>query len=356
MDEINTSDLATFLSLDDTPAEYAAMKPEAPVAPVEEIAPNFVDEEGNEYYGDFDDTITDFSDFDFTGAFEGEEGYEAPAEEAVEEEVTEEDSDDNANVNDDVVAEDEEPTTYDEMDVDYDTVLTLPDGRDVTIEELANGFMSGEALNSREEAIRELARGFEARVEGMRDSIELCILEADRVIADYDGFDWAKLAMEDREAYVENMEFLNRYQKRRQELQTAFDKVQADKADKEKNEYQAQCQKCVETLVKSIPNWNDQLYSNLLDYAVTQGANADAVAKENRPEYFQMLYKAYQFDNGKAQVMAKIKKAQSPKKGLTASTTSTRDNAGKDMAKARAAKAAQEGKLSQKDMFKFLND
>lgn len=358
MNEIDTGSFATFLALTDTPAE---MKTEAMIAEAEAAdvvnAPVELSEDYDEYNGEmFDDNV------EFLDHFADEDGYVAD-EETEEVEDSDEDGVEDEVEDADEVVEGEDPSDEareygEDMDVDYDTILTLPDGREITIEDLTNGYISGSDLEFREEKIQKVVQEFENRVAGMSDSLELCILEADRVIQDYDGFDWATLSLQDREAYVENMEFLNKYKRRREQLQGAFDKMKAEKDAVAQKEFNEQCRVCVETLQKTIPNWNEQLYTNLLEYAVEQGDAPERVGKENNPAFFQMLYKAYQFDKGKAQVTAKIKKAGAPKRvmkseakgGLPASSNP------KDMAKARAAKAAKEGKLTKDDMFKYLVD
>ncbi|MCS5737389.1 hypothetical protein, partial [Herbiconiux daphne] len=151
-------------------------------------------------------------------------------------------------------------------------------------------------------------------VAGMKDILQLSELEADRVISDYQGFDWDKLAAEDPQAYVENKRFLERYQARKQELINAQQRLVAEAKAKEDEAFRAKSIECVQILKQAIPNWNDALYEQLLQYAIDSGANEDEMLKENRPEFFKVLYKAYQFDTGKAKVMAKIKRPGAPKK------------------------------------------
>lgn len=352
--EIDVKDLSTFLNLDDTPDD---------MKPTEEYQEPELHHNMQDYDNDDDlmvvEDFGDFSDFDMTGSFEDEDGYVAPE---VDESTVDEDDDNDTDG--DVVENNVDDTNSDEgerevseYEVDYDTVITLPDGRDVSIEDLANGYMDGTNLSAKEEQIKAMATEFAERIEQMRDDVELCMLESDEVIKYYETFDWEGCSMTDKDAYVENREYLTKHQKRRAQLQGTYEKLQNDKRAKEEEKFQQDASRCVMALREAIPNFSADIYNGLVGYAKELGIPDERMQKEVDPAFYMTLYKAQQFDKGRAEVKAKIKKVGAPKKTLTAATAEgTKGKTDKDMMKARAAQAAENGTLSQQDMFKFLMD
>ena len=91
-----------------------------------------------------------------------------------------------------------------------------------------------------------------------------------------------------------------------------------------------------------------------MQYAIDLGATEEEVLKENRPSIFLALHKAYQFDKGKQQVMAKIKRPGAPRKVVKSDAAKSRTSNKPDNAK--VAKAFAEGRVSHEDAFKFLVD
>lgn len=291
--------------------------------------------------------------------FEDEDGWVDPeTDEDSETEETEEVEETEEEVEEEVegALDNQEEVEYEDgeaYDVDFDTVITLPDGRDLTIEELSTGYVAGTDLSERETQFQETLTQFEERVSGMKDVLQLSELEADRVISDYQGFDWDKLAAEDPQAYVENKRFLERYQARKQELINAQQRLVNEAKAKEDEVFRAKSVECVQILKQTIPNWGDPLYETLLQYAIDNGADEDAMLKENRPDFFKVLYKAYQFDTGKAKIMAKIKRPGAPKKVVKPGVKAVADTGDK---REQAAQRYAKGQMSQEEAFKFLED
>jgi hypothetical protein len=354
---IDPNDFKSFLQLDDLKGSF---KEELGRIESEQEPEVDIDDEFPESQADDFDIDTDLLGKGDTLAFEDEDGWE-----------DEEETEDEADETDDVVEDDEsdessdaehEETADDDVeyedgdvyDVDYETVITLPDGREMTIEELSNGYVTGSDMTERENTLQRHVEAFEERVVGLKDVLDLASLEADRVIEDYAGFDWDKLAQEDPQAYVENKRFLEKYVARRQQLEAAQVKAKQEAQAKEDAVFRAKSAECVAILKREIPNWDENLYQGLMQYAIDLGATEEEVLKENRPSIFLALHKAYQFDKGKQQVMAKIKRPGAPRKVVKSDASKARTSGKPDNAK--VAKAFAEGRIRHEDAFKYLVD
>lgn len=343
-----------FMQLEDMKGSFAEdlknyQANKEPEVVIEEDPEEFADE-GIEGFEGIDDNNPVFEDED---GFESEDEDDAEEGEDESEDESEDSEEDDEGTGD--ADESDEEYEYEEgdaVDVDFDTVITLPDGREMTIEELSNGYMNGSDINSKFEELENNARVFEEKVSGLKDVLSLAQLEADRVISDYEGFDWDKLAQEDPQGYVENRRFLDRYKDRKQQLVDAQQRLAREAEEKEQEAYRARSVECVQVLKKSIPNWDEPLYQNLLQYAIDLGSSEEEILKENRPSVFLALYKAYQFDKGAQRVVAKIKKVGAPKKVMK----SGNKQSGTGDKKAAAAKAYSEGRMSNSDAFNHLID
>lgn len=234
---------------------------------------------------------------------------EQEEEEVEEDEPEDEESEDES---EDEAEEAEEPS---EEEVDFeDYQITLPNGEEVTLSDLVKGYKDNSAL---EEAITEFQQTQEEFVEksaSVGKLLELARLEADRVIEDYEGFDWSSYKRDDPAGYVENREFLDRYIARRKEIIENMERLDADKAKTEQEAKAAAAVEAGAVLQRDIPGWNKDLYVELMDFAIANGADKEAIEQSTDPVMFKMLYKALQFEKGKQIVKAKVKRVGSPTK------------------------------------------
>lgn len=314
-----------------TPEKVPAKAKEIPAA---EISEEVAGEEGREEVGEFDfDSITD----------DGEE----PAEEEVAEELEESE-------------EAEEVSEEDAIEeVDYEGYeVTLPSGDVINLAEAVQGYKAAAELEAERKAFEDAKLGFENQSKEVANLLELAKLEADRVIEDYDGFDWAGLAKTDPTAYVDNKEFLEKYQIRQREIHDALKAINEKKRADEEVVMQTRARDCVAALTRDIPGWNGEVYSSLLQYAVDNGADAEDIKSCVDPMVFKVLHKAMQFDKGKATVTAKVKRAvKSPTKVVKAEAKETTSSVAPQ--KVQLLKKLETGKADSKDvgnMFAFLED
>lgn len=246
----------------------------------------------------------------------------------------------------------EYPESY---DVDFETVITLPNGEDMTIEQLSKGYFDGEAIKQREAQLAEREARLEEARNGATTLLDYSEMECDRVIADYKDFDWDWLADNDPIAYRDNKRFLEKYQNRKQEIINLVQQKEAEKQAREDEVFRAKSVACVQVLKHRIPEgWNDALYDRIADYAIGElGADEDKFLQINDPSIIEAFYKARKWDHAEdARIKAKIKGA--PKRHLKSGGTPMK-NAVK-MQQERAAEAYAKGQMSQADAFKFLED
>lgn len=308
------------------------------VAEVEEVEDSEDSEEDGDNADDFD--------FDDINENEDEEGEVEDSEDS--------DEDSEGNEEDGEV----EDTDSDEEEVDYEGYeVTLPSGETVKLADAVKGYKEAQKLEQERKEFETIRDKFTNESKNTTRYLELAKLEAQRVIEDYEDFDWIELAKNDHSAYVDNKIFLEKYQQRYNEISEAMDEIRAKEEEEKKSALQEQARNCLAVLEKDLPGWGEPLYRQLMEYAVENGASSDDIVNCTDPMVFKVLHKALQFDKGKATVKAKVKKAvTSPTKVVkaTAKTEKTPDSK-----KTVVVKKVKSGQLDSRDvsaMFDMLED
>lgn len=240
------------------------------------------------------------------------EVQEEETQEETEEEETEEETEEEA----EEAAEEGSDGEEDEQEVDFDEYeIDLPSGEKVVLSDLVKGYKSASEIEQEVQKLESIKQEMEAKSAGMDRFLKLAKLEAERVIEDYQDFDWVTLAKEDPQAYVENREFLDKYKARHKEIIEAVSALEEkDEAEKQRltNE---KARSANAELARDIPGWGNKMYADLITFAIEKGANEDEMRKCMDPFVFKMLHKNMEYEKGVQKVKAKVKKVGgAPKK------------------------------------------
>lgn len=263
------------------------------------------------------DMVLDMDNFDFSM-------IDAPTEEVdevVEEVEVEEEIEEVEEVEEEVEEEEVEEVVEesDEEDVDFENYeIALPSGETVVLSDLVAGFKTATEIAEEKASLEAVKADFETKSAGMDRFLQLAKLEAERVIEDYDDFDWVTLAKEDPQAYVENREFLDKYKARHKEITSAVADLDAKAEAEEKRVTTEKARAANATLARDIPGWGDAMYRKLVEFAVEKGADQDTILSSTDPFMFKLLHKIMEHEKGVQKVTAKVKKLGSPKKVVKA--------------------------------------
>lgn len=256
-----------------------------------------------------------------------------------------------------------EVTDEDGEEVDFESYeVTLPNGEVVVLSEAIQGYKAASELKAERAEFETTRDAFAAESEKVANYLELARLEADRVIEDYEDFDWAAYKKDDPVGYVENREFLDRYKARRLEIVKAQETIEAEKQAAADEEFKVKAREAGVVLARDIPGWNNDMYQQLMVYAVENGANAEDIANSVDPTIFKILFKAMQYEKGKQVVKAKVKRVGgSPKKVASPSAKPAPSTPGtqKGAQKKAIIKKMENGGLNERELrssFDFLED
>lgn len=294
--------------------------------------------------------------FDQEEEDEGDNGNDETDEESDEADNDEDEPEEGSEENTSEESESDDGTE----EVDFESYeLTLPNGDTVVLNDLVQGYRSKAELEAERKEFEEVKSGFDNQMSGIKNRLELSLLEADKVIADYEDFDWASYRDENPVGYVENREFLDRYKQRREEIISEFTKIKEEEAKKEEDSFNAKAKEAGVILARDIPGWNNDMYQQLMMYAVENGADATEISRTIDPMVFKMLHKAMQFDKGKHTVKAKVKRLGSPKKVVKSNAATSPTKKAANPGKNAFLRKIESGNVTEKDLsnsFLFLED
>ncbi|MGL5565104.1 MAG: hypothetical protein ACRDC4_05165 [Plesiomonas sp.] len=265
---------------------------------------------------------------------EAEEEAEEEVEEVEEEEVAEEE------------AVDEE--------VDFEGYeITLPNGENVVLSDLVQGYKAAEEVRVMREEVEAVKRDFEEKSGNMVSMLELARLEVDSVIQEYEDTDWNDLANSDPHAYAQHRSYFDKHLARSKELKKAMTELNEKKRIEEEAVNQEKVRSAIVRLQREIPGWGPEKFRSLVDYAVGMGGDEAELMSTSDPLVFLALNKAMEFEKGKQSVKAKVKRVGSPKKVVKA--TAKKPSVSKDANKeALIRKAEAEGDMA--TLFQFIKD
>ena len=158
-----------------------------------------------------------------------------------EEEVEDSEEDEEVEDSDEEGSEEVEDSDSDEEEVDYEGYeVTLPSGETVKLSEAVKGYKDSQKLDSERKEFETIRDKFAEESKNTTRYLELAKLEAQRVIEDYEDFDWIELAKNDHSAYVDNKIFLEKYQQRYNEIVEAMDEIRVKEDEEKKSKLQEQ--------------------------------------------------------------------------------------------------------------------
>lgn len=239
----------------------------------------------------------------------GEESEEYEEDEADEDEAEEDDD-----------SEEDYEEEYEEsdeaVDVDFDTTITLPNGVEITIEELHGGYKNANEIKALQEELETSKAELEANRANAEKRIALSKLEAERVLEEFRGFDWQDLARKDPEQFANTKLFVEKYAERKQEIEAEYARIEQEKEESKKAEVRVNAQKCLEVLTNDIPEWNQKLYTEILTHGVEGlGIDKDFLVGCTDPGLLKAIHHSMKMKNSADTVRAKVtKKVKAPAK------------------------------------------
>lgn len=215
-----------------------------------------------------------------------------------------------------------DPTEEEEAAEDDDLEQTVTkgfvdiDGEKISIEEVKLGYLRQADYTKKTQAVAEQRKAAEEQTKSYESTLSALLTAAGADLSRFQNVNWEQAAIENPEQYKQAKAMFDQTQ------QTFnFIKSQADEHAKRIEEQQQafmqeKAQESLNVLKSTIPNWNNDLYYKIGDYAQQElGVKADEFNGITDHRSITAIYKAMLFDRAKKETQKKVK--TSPKKTLS---------------------------------------
>ena len=273
-----------------------------------------------------------------TAAMESpEEQTEKPEEEQeVVEEATDEVIDESQEVEEDPTEESDEvedPTEESEDESEdepeYVTEGNIEiDGESVSVEEIKLGYMRQSDYTKKTQAVAEQRKAAEDQTATYESSLSALLTAAGADLSRFDNVNWEQSAVDNPDQYRQAKAM---YEQTKQTHD--FIRAQANehhqRSEKQQQAAAKESAKESLTVLKStIPNWNNDLYYSIGEYANSLGVTSEEFNETHDHRMITALYKAMKFDQAKSVTQKKVK--ANPTKTLSGKKAEPKDLGKKD--------------------------
>ena len=272
-----------------------------------------------------------------TAAMESpEEQTEKPEEEQeVVEEATDEVIDESQEVeeeseeSDEVEDPTEESEDESEDEPEYVTEGNIEiDGESVSVEEIKLGYMRQSDYTKKTQAVAEQRKAAEDQTATYESSLSALLTAAGADLSRFDNVNWEQSAVDNPDQYRQAKAM---YEQTKQTHD--FIRAQANehhqRSEKQQQAAAKESAKESLTVLKStIPNWNNDLYYSIGEYANSLGVTSEEFNETHDHRMITALYKAMKFDQAKSVTQKKVK--ANPTKTLSGKKAEPKDLGKKD--------------------------
>ena len=225
---------------------------------------------------------------------------ETPEEETVEAEEVDEDPTDEAETK-----ESEEP----KFEVDGETL---------TAEELKLGYLRQSDYTKKTQAVAEQRKAFESQAAEAEATINAVMSAAGADLSRFQAVNWEQAAIDNPDQYRQAKAAFEQAQSTYNLIKAQADQLQTQQQQQADAASKEAAKESLTVLKTNIPNWNNDLYYKIGEYAQGLGVSGEEFNDVSDHRVITALWKAMQFDQAK-RVTAKKKAKSSPTKTLSGS-------------------------------------
>ena len=250
---------------------------------------------------------------DDTEEYESEEDDEDPVNE---EDETEEDEDQDEDSEESVEEEDEQQE--EELVLEDDTLVEISvDGevKQASVKDLKRLYGQEASLTRKSQEVASQRKEAEESLQKADASLQAMLHRAQERFKPYQDVDMLvaskQMSAEDFTALrAESKQAEDDYKFLTEEADNFYGYVQ----ERQKTAKAEEAKECLQVLQREVPDWNNGLYNDIRQYAISQGLPEESVNQYADPNVIMLLNKARMFDQTKK--VATVKKAKAAKKVL----------------------------------------
>jgi hypothetical protein len=254
---------------------------------------------------------------------EEQEVVEETTDEVIEEEqAVEEVSEESEEVEEDPTEESEEKTE-DEPEVVSEGFVEI-DGERLSIEDVKLGYLRQSDYTKKTQAVAEQRKAAEEQSKAYESTLSAILSNAGADLRRFDNVDWEKAAIENPEQYKQAKAMYDQTRATYENIKRTSDENIKRQEAQQQAEMVEKAQESLTVLKATIPNWNNDLYYSIGEYAKdTLGVGVDEFNEVHDHRLITALFKAMQFDRAKTETQKKVK--ATPQKTLSGKKAEPKD-------------------------------
>ena len=266
-----------------------------------------------------------------------EEQTETPEEEQeVVEEATDEVIDESQEVEEETEESEEvedltdetEEESEDEPDVITEGTIEV-DGEKLSVDEIKLGYMRQADYTKKTQAVAEQRKAAEEQTANYESTLSALLTASGADLSRFDNVDWEQAAVQNPDQYEQAKAMYEQTKQTHDFIRAQANEHQQRSQAQQQAAMKENAKESLTVLKSTIPNWNNDLYYSIGEYATgSLGVTTEEFNEVHDHRMITALYKAMQFDRAKTETQKKVK--ATPKKTLSGKKAEPKDLGKKD--------------------------
>jgi hypothetical protein len=266
-----------------------------------------------------------------------EEQTETPEEEQeVVEEATDEVIDESQEVEEETEESEEvedltdetEEESEDEPDVITEGTIEV-DGEKLSVDEIKLGYMRQADYTKKTQAVAEQRKAAEEQTANYESTLSALLTASGADLSRFDNVDWEQAAVQNPDQYKQAKAMYEQTKQTHDFIRAQANEHQQRSQAQQQAAMKENAKESLTVLKSTIPNWNNDLYYSIGEYATgSLGVTTEEFNEVHDHRMITALYKAMQFDRAKTETQKKVK--ATPKKTLSGKKAEPKDLGKKD--------------------------
>ena len=266
-----------------------------------------------------------------------EEQTETPEEEQeVVEEATDEVIDESQEVEEETEESEEvedltdetEEESEDEPDVITEGTIEV-DGEKLSVDEIKLGYMRQADYTKKTQAVAEQRKSAEEQTANYESTLSALLTASGADLSRFDNVDWEQAAVQNPDQYKQAKAMYEQTKQTHDFIRAQANEHQQRSQAQQQTAMKENAKESLTVLKSTIPNWNNDLYYSIGEYATgSLGVTTEEFNEVHDHRMITALYKAMQFDRAKTETQKKVK--ATPKKTLSGKKAEPKDLGKKD--------------------------
>mgnify|MGYP000722172274 CR=1 FL=1 len=194
------------------------------------------------------------------------------------------------------------------------------DGESVSIEEIKLGYLRQADYTKKTQVVAEQRKAAEEQTANYESTLSALLTASGADLSRFDNVNWEQAAVENPAQYKQAKAVFEQTQQTYNFIKSQADEHQKRNQEQQQAVSRENAKESLTVLKSTIPNWNNDLYYSIGEYATQSlGVTSEEFNEVHDHRMITALYKAMQFDQAKVKTQKKVKasakKTLSGKKG-----------------------------------------